>query len=227
MMAATWVTAAGTALLAIGAVVTAVFAFLAFRQQASEVETLQQQARDQSKQLELQGLQYAEQHELSSRQSAVLELQAQELASSLAKLEREAARRHRAQADRVHFWDERRHLEPKELAEQMNRATVGFLRLTPNEGEWHILAHVQNNSDLAIWGLRLEWHLGTNPIDTPNEIPELAAGKQVTVERRLDRADGELRLEADLLFRDAAGVTWRRRISGELEEIPAPTDRSR
>jgi septal ring factor EnvC (AmiA/AmiB activator) len=109
-----------TAVLAAGAVVTAVFAFLAFRQQASEVATLKQQARDQSRQLELQRLQYAEQHEVSSKESAVLELRAQELASSLANLERETAKRRRAQADRVHFWDERRYLSPEDLAVRMN-----------------------------------------------------------------------------------------------------------
>jgi hypothetical protein len=221
MMAVAWVTAIGTAVLAIGAAVTAVFAILAFRQQASEVATLQQQARDQSEQLELQRLQHAEQHELSSRQSAVFELQAQELASSLASLEREAARRRRAQADRVHFWGERRYLEPQELAERIHRAT-GFYTLAPDNGEWYVFAHVENNSTLAIWGLHLEWHLGTIPKGRSYEVPQLAAGKQVTVEWLLLPEDDEFRFEADLLFRDAAGITWRRKNNGELEEA-SPT----
>jgi hypothetical protein len=81
---------------------------------------------------------------------------------------------------------------------------------------------VHNNSDLAIWGLRLEWHLGITPMDRTDEIPQLAAGKEVVVERQLNPGDGKHRFEADLVFRDAAGITWRRKISGELEEIPRP-----
>lgn len=47
LIAATQITAAATAVLAIGAIVTAIFAFLAFRKQSQEVRLLQQQtARD-------------------------------------------------------------------------------------------------------------------------------------------------------------------------------------
>ncbi len=46
LTAPTWLTAALTGVLAAGAIVTAVFAYLAFRKQAAEVSLLQQQAKD-------------------------------------------------------------------------------------------------------------------------------------------------------------------------------------
>lgn len=218
MLAAAWMTAIGTGVLAVGAIITALFAFLAFRQQASEIAMLQQQARDQSEQLEFQRRQYVEQHEVSLRQTAVLDLQARELAGSLADAERQAAERRRAQASRVHFWDERNYLDVTELRRRHERpgAVAGVI----NSGEWHAVAHVKNNSDLAIWGLLLQWHLGAIPIGKADEVPQLAAGQETTVDRKVDPGDGELRFEADLTFRDSAGITWRRKIRGELEEIP-------
>jgi hypothetical protein len=48
LLVATQMTAIATAVLALFAIVTAVFAFLAFRKQSTEVTTLQGQARDQS-----------------------------------------------------------------------------------------------------------------------------------------------------------------------------------
>jgi hypothetical protein len=45
MLAATWMTAIGTAVLAVGAIVTAVFAIRAFSKQSQEVGLLQEQAR--------------------------------------------------------------------------------------------------------------------------------------------------------------------------------------
>lgn len=80
--AAQW-TAVATAVLAVFAIVTAVFAFLAFRKQSAEVATLQQQFDDQRK---------------------VNKLQARELQESLAQRKREADERHRAQASRVFIW---------------------------------------------------------------------------------------------------------------------------
>ena len=46
LLVATQVTAVPTEVLAIGAIVTSVFAILAFRKQSAEVTTLQQQVKD-------------------------------------------------------------------------------------------------------------------------------------------------------------------------------------
>jgi hypothetical protein len=76
MLAAAWITAVCTAALAVGAIVTAVFAILAFRKQSDELVTLQRQAQDSSDQLELQRAQMANQQALNEEQIKVLELQA-------------------------------------------------------------------------------------------------------------------------------------------------------
>lgn len=85
------------------AVVTAIFAILAFRKQSQEVSTLERQAQDQrkltrqqsellkiqSEQLDLQRKQAEEQRAVIARQSDILELQAQELKASIEQRERE------------------------------------------------------------------------------------------------------------------------------------------
>jgi len=65
LIAATQITAVATGILAVFAIVTAVFAFLAFRKQSTKVAALQQQVRDQ--------------RDLTAKQTPVLELQLREL----------------------------------------------------------------------------------------------------------------------------------------------------
>ena len=66
------------------AAITAFFALLAFRKQSEEVHALKEQVEDQ--------------HQLTVKQTPVLELQNKELAASLEKREDEAAERHEAHA---------------------------------------------------------------------------------------------------------------------------------
>ena len=80
---ATQLTAVATAILAGFAIVTAVFAFLAFRKQAQEVN-------DQAEMLKVQSTQLAEQQKLGERQAEVLALQASDLRESLNERKREA-----------------------------------------------------------------------------------------------------------------------------------------
>ena len=87
MLAAAWFTASATGLLAIFAVVTAVFAIKAFGKQSG--------------QLELQRDQLNEQRPVNSKQIEVLELQSGELNESLGERRREADERRRAQAEYV------------------------------------------------------------------------------------------------------------------------------
>ena len=65
LIAATQITAVATGILAVFAIVTAVFAFLAFHKQSTKVAALQQQVRDQ--------------RDLTAKQTPVLELQLREL----------------------------------------------------------------------------------------------------------------------------------------------------
>jgi hypothetical protein len=69
LIAASQLTAIATAVLAAFAIVTAAFAYMAFRKQSTEVTTLQQQFDDQRK--------------VNEKQTAVLDLQAKELQASL------------------------------------------------------------------------------------------------------------------------------------------------
>jgi hypothetical protein len=93
MLAAAWLATVATGLLAILAIVTAIFAIKAFGKQSG--------------QLKLQQLQLEDQHTVNAKQIEVLQLQAQELNSSLEERKREAGERHRAQATRVFVWEDR------------------------------------------------------------------------------------------------------------------------
>ena len=107
MIAAAQWTAVATIALAVFAVVTAVFASLAYRKQSKEVRTLQAHVTDlrdwagqetellqvQFGQLDVLRQQFEEQRAINARQAEVLELLAQELKASLEQREREAVQR--------------------------------------------------------------------------------------------------------------------------------------
>lgn len=90
LLVATQITAVATAALAAFAIVTAVFAVLAFRKQSAEVGILGKQLEDQRR--------------VNAEQIRVLSLQARELEASLAERKEEAEEQRRAQANRVTAW---------------------------------------------------------------------------------------------------------------------------
>ena len=112
MVAAAQWTAVATIALAGFAVVTAVFAFLAYRKQSKEVRTFEahmidlgEWARQETEllrvqfgQLDVLRQQFEEQRAVNARLTEVLELQAQELKASLVQHERGAVQRQRGQA---------------------------------------------------------------------------------------------------------------------------------
>jgi hypothetical protein len=111
MIAAAQWTAVATIALAVFAVVTAVFASLAYRKQSKEVRSFEAHITDIGKwarqetellqvqlgQLDVLRQQSEEQRAVSARQTEVLELQVQELKASLEQREREAVQRQRGQ----------------------------------------------------------------------------------------------------------------------------------
>jgi hypothetical protein len=111
MIAAAQWTAVATIALAVFAVVTAVFAFLAYRKQSKELRSIEAHMTDlrdwagqetellqvQFGQLDVLRQQFEEQRAVNARHTEVLELQAQELRASLEQREREAAQRQRGQ----------------------------------------------------------------------------------------------------------------------------------
>ena len=94
LLGATILTAIATVVLAVGAIITSVFAYLAFRKQSREIS-------DQAEMLDLQRRQLAEQEKTNTEHVKVLTLQAEELRKSLRERERDADERRRAQASRV------------------------------------------------------------------------------------------------------------------------------
>jgi hypothetical protein len=214
LLLATQITAIGTAILAFFAIVAAAFAYLAFRKQSAEVTTLQQQANDQSEQLRLQRQQFEDQQQANARQAEVLDLQARELREALTRLEREESERRRAQAIRIFFWDER--TAPKRARISIIGGDEPPVKRGP-EQQVHV-THVRNDSEFPISNLEFRWHLGTAAIGEPDHLLQLLPCREEIRKRPVDPGDGLLRFEADLVFRDAAGVRWLRKPDGELME---------
>jgi hypothetical protein len=129
------------------AIVTAVFAFLAFRKQSREVS-------DQAKMLEVQSDQLGEDRTVNAEQIRVLKLQAEELRESLDERKHEAEDRRRAQASRVFIWEER----------GMNRPA----NVPPFPG---VTAHVANSSDQPVYDAELAWRRSADLYGSPNPQP--------------------------------------------------------
>ncbi len=144
MLAAAWLTAGFTGVLAIFAIVTAVFAIRAFRKQSQEVADQASLLEIQSGQLDAQREQLAGQQAFSKQQTQVLELQAQELTESLTERKREADERHRGQAAQVAAW--------------FGHSTSSSpFPNGPRINMWG--ATVRNESGLPIYDVRVTFHL--------------------------------------------------------------------
>jgi hypothetical protein len=203
ILMATQVTAIATAVLATGSAVTAIFAFLAFRKQSTEVTILQRQARDQAEQSH-------ERRKVNEKQIVVLELQSEELRTSREEREREAAGRRRAQAAKVQMWEDLSPVDPR-----LPQTAPGYR--TPT-----ITACVSNDSDQLIYDLEIQWHKGSAPWGDPEVVAHIPAQGKEVFTRSLpadlpDFVDAAM-YGAVLHFRDAAGVEWLRRPDGELSE---------
>ena len=215
-------TAIGTLVLAVFAVVTAWYARKAFREQSREVAAIEQQVKDeqevtrqqaellkvQSGQLEVLRAQLDDQRKADAKQAAVLELQATELRESLDERKREAERQRRAQAARV-FIEERRHMYVSDPAV----ITGGIV---------YIKATITNSSPDPVYDTQFRWHLGSNPYCDPNPEPAgtIMPGRAISKTRQFPR-DANLDVcGAVLTFRDAAGTKWMRRADGDLTEQP-------
>jgi hypothetical protein len=217
---ATVFVALATSVLAIGAIVTAIFAILAFRKQTEEVGAIIQQVEDQrdlaqqqaellkiqSGQLELQRQQFADQREANTRQAEVFDLQASELRESLKERKREAADRRRAQASGV-LLSQKRHPYVS------NSVVMGA-------GSAWVSATIVNNSSAPAYDVELQWHEGSAPDGEPNPEPVgvIMPGAEQS-KRRVFSRNADLDVCGALVtFRDAAGITWMRSPDGALTE---------
>jgi len=200
-----WITAVGTALLAVFAILTTIYAVRAFRKQSQEVS-------DQASMLEVQSEQLAEQRKVNAEQIRVLALQADELRESLEERKRDALAQRRAQASRVFF------------------STKTGRHVTDAEGpdtREDVAVYIKNSSEQPVYDITINWHQGTAPLSGPHHIAVLMPGGE-TISNRLLPADLPTTVDRTLFgavarFRDAAGVQWRLRPDGQLDEEP-PTE---
>lgn len=194
-------TAVFTAILGVGAIVTAVFAVLAFKKQSREVS-------DQAEMLRVQAEQLAEDRKVNAEQIRVLGLQAEELGRAAADRDREAEERHRAQAAQVYL--QREYISPT-------------YDLDPPQ----LAAYVRNTSQQPVYGLRIRWLLDGKPYEgyyesTATVMP--GAEHKVTIDLPRDKAPRDFSVSA--IFRDRAGAWWQTWPYGHLEEIPDPSSSS-
>src|ERR1035438_3092584 len=169
LTAPTWITAVATVILGAGAIVTAIFAILAFRKQSLEVRLLQQGAADQqalikqqaeairlqANQIDLQRQQFSDQQDISRQQAGVLELQAAELQASLEERKRYAKERRRTQASQVFITQE---IRPQARYADITERPAERTDLPPV-----IAAQVHNSSGQPIYNVEIRWHRGTAP----------------------------------------------------------------
>lgn len=170
MDASTEVLAFATVALAFFAVLTALFAWLAFRKQSAEVELLQDQA------------------------------------------ERDTYERRRAQASHIFL--------TKTGKQSFTAGPEG------GDGETEINKVVEatctNTSDQPVFDVTFTWYWVDFPLPEGKKgdpVPVLMPGRDVTRGEPSFIVPPEATPIADVTFRDAAGVIWRRDLKGELKDL--------
>jgi hypothetical protein len=198
---AAWAAAWATIALAVLALLAAVVAWRTFRNQADQLRILQEQA--------------GKQEEFIARQMEVFQAQLHDLQATQARRELEDAERRRAQAEQVFLTEEHFDHDPAVSPAQRESGTAAGPV---------VIAKARNSSGRPIYHLTLSWHRGTAPWGARDERDSQMPGDDWTSKRALPDdlprgADPQL-FGAVLWFDDAAGVRWRRRPDGQLDEIP-------
>jgi hypothetical protein len=200
-LVATQVTAIATAALALFAVVTAVFAFLAYRKQSAEVGILGQQAKDGAE---------------------VLELQVRELRESLDERRRDSAERRRTQASLMFIWTE--NFDRGDLNGSRAEAYSKALQKSGAEvGAAVAAAHVRNTSAQPVYDLVVGWNLESVLMGGNQRMLPLMPGEEHFDAEPVPAGASPGAYDAVAFFRDASGVRWRAQPDGVYEEVrPGP-----
>lgn len=141
--------AVATAVLALLAVVTAIFAIKAFGKQSAELAILTEQAADQR---------------ATNVKLAAAELQALELRESLAHRKAQQQQARRGQASRVFI--------SQEVDVSPGARTTAFMEaMAAGESPLPVIATVHNTSSQPIYDVELLWHRGTPAHGDPNPEP--------------------------------------------------------
>ena len=221
-------TAAGTVVLAVFAIVTSWYARRAFLKQSQEVAAIERQVADeqeltrqqgelitiQTGQLEALRGQLEEQRKASGAQAEVLGLQAAELRESLAERTRQAEQARSAQATRVFLTEEPSIGRSRRGAEAYGE----FIGVGPRPPSVTATAH--NTSDQPIYDVELYWRRGSADYGDPNPelVGTLLPGDTHTSRRDFPPGTNMEVSGAVLRFRDASGTKWTRQPDGYLGE---------
>jgi hypothetical protein len=191
------ITAVATAVLAVFAIATAVLAYLALRKQSRAIRAIQKQVADQQEVTRQHG-------ELLKLQSGQLDLQRQQF-------DHQAAERRRAQASCIFIWTETSH------GAGDTRERYAFSLAVIETIMWHI----KNTSERPVFDLAVTWYQGADPVGETDRFPIFMPGQQTHYQHTASyRTQPPDRFVAVLRFRDAAGVHWRLRQGGYLDEEP-------
>jgi hypothetical protein len=161
----------------------------------------------QVEQVELQRQQLDDQRKINVEQTKVLKLQLDELADSLADRKREADERRRDQAYRIYTWEERATSYLEGGTEPSNVVSI----------------NVRNTSDQPIYEVNFSWRINTSSgtvlaeqtIRTKPLMPGQDHYDTVPVPDGVASTD----FGAVVTFRDRAGLWWRARPDGTLDEL--------
>ena len=191
---ATQLAAVATAVLAVFAVVTGIYAVRAFRKQSQEVS-------DQASMLGIQSEQLTEQRKVNAEQIRVLALQAAELRESLEERKRDAVERRNAQAARVSIIRKLVYTAPK-------RIDIGF--------RMNVTVVNANEPKQPVYDVKLWWYSCGEPYGMEN--PEIIGTVLDEDHRFRDFGPGcgPDVCGAILTFRDAARVNWIRTADGDI-----------
>jgi hypothetical protein len=77
-----------------------------------------------------------------------------------------------------------------------------------------------NASQQPVYNVIISWHLGHEPKGPHYLMPLMPGAEDKDIQAVPPGAEPKM-LGAVAFFRDAAGVTWRTRPDGQLDEIPA------
>ena len=199
LLAATILTAWATGVLAVGAIVTAVLAYRAFKKQSAEVTAIEKQVKDQE--------------QLTRQQAAQLTVQTGQLQLQQRQFEQQEKDRRQDQASRVFMM---RELTTDTRVDQVQRAL-------DRHGHQAVNVYVTNTSQQPVYELRVNWRRGSALWDQPELLPVLAPGDPHQFVRAIppDLPPGvDLDVfSAAVTFRDRAQVWWRSRPDGRFEEL--------
>lgn len=193
MLAAAWLTATTTLVLAIFAGLAALFAGLALRKQSRQL---------------------TDERGVNKKQVEVLTLQSAELKELAADRAREAAERRSAQARQVLMWEERHEQDPRVTQAQRNSGV---------DAPYTVQVFLENGSSQPIYDVTFRWHTGTQPTGQSPTVGVMPPHAKQDMYSRLPDgfpASGNKTLVGAIAyFRDANGTCWRAYPDREPEEV--------